>query len=178
MYLVSLYFDDVSSKKLQGFINKAAVKSGNKFMVDNKVPPHITIASFQTKEEENIIKVLNKKIKDFESRSIMWASIGVFKSSVLFLAPVLNGYLHDLCKDINEVISSVENTSISRYYMPFQWMPHTTIAKKLTREELFLAFEELEKNFNIFSGKVTKIGLSKTNPYENIVVWELKNKEF
>ena len=55
-------------------------------------------------------------------------------------------------------------------------MPHTTIAKKLAKEELVLAFEELEKNFNIFSGVITKIALSKTNPYEDIIVWNIDNK--
>ena len=54
-------------------------------------------------------------------------------------------------------------------------MPHTTIAKKLSRDELLIAFEEVEKNFTIFSGRVTKIALSKTNPYEDIMVWELDN---
>lgn len=66
---------------------------------------------------------------------------------------------------------------ISKYYLPFQWMPHTTIAKKLNKEELILAFQELEKNFTIFSGMVTRIALSKTNPYEDIIVWELDNKK-
>lgn len=55
-------------------------------------------------------------------------------------------------------------------------MPHTTIAKKLIREELILGFEELEKNFNIFSGEITKIALSKTNPYEDIIIWNLDSK--
>lgn len=39
------------------------------------------------------------------------------------------------------------------------------------------AFQELEKNFTIFSGMVTRIALSKTNPYEDITVWELDNKK-
>lgn len=92
------------------------------------------------------------------------------------MAPILNEYLHNLSVNIYEGISLIENISISKYYLPFQWMPHTTIAKKLAKEELILAFEELEKNFNIFSGEITKIALSKTNPYEDIIVWNLDNK--
>lgn len=175
MYLVSLYFDDKSARKLQGFINKVADKSSNNFMIDRKVPPHITIASFQAYEENKIIEILDKRIKDIKTGIINWVSIGVFKSSVLFLAPVLNEYLHNLSVNIYEGISLVENISISKYYLPFQWIPHTTIAKKLTKEELMIAFQELEKNFTIFSGVVTKIALSKTNPYEDVIVWELDN---
>lgn len=177
MYLVSLYFDDKASRKIQGFINKVAIRSGNNFMVDRQVPPHITIASFQTDEENKIIEILDKRIKDIEVGIINWVSIGVFKSSVIFLSPVLNKYLHNLSVSIYESISLVENMCISKYYLPFQWMPHTTIAKKLNKEELILAFQELEKNFTIFSGMVTRIALSKTNPYEDIIVWELDNKK-
>ena len=62
---------------------------------------------------------------------------------------------------------------ISKYYLPFQWMPHTTIAKQLNKDELLIAFKELEKNFSILNGMVTKITLSSTNPYRDIVVWEI-----
>lgn len=173
MYLVSLYFDERSSKKIQKLINRVSYKSGNNFMIEGCVPPHITIAAFQTDREEEIIKLLDKKIKSINSDSITWASIGVFKSSVIFLAPVLNEYLHNMSIDINAAIAEVENLKINKFYLPFQWMPHTTIAKKLNRDELILSFQELEKNFNIFNGIVTKIGLSKTNPYEDIKLWNL-----
>ena len=173
MYLVSLYFDDKTTIKIQNLIDKVAEKSKNKFMIDNNVPPHITIGAFETNNENEVIKILDKKLKNFKSGEIIFASIGVFKSSVVFLSPVLNEYLHNLSVNIYEDLKDIDNTIISKYYMPFQWMPHTTIAKKLNNEELFLAFQELEKNFNIFNGSVTKIGLSKTNPYEDIKLWDL-----
>ena len=175
MYLVSLYFDDDTSKKIQSLINKAAAKSGNNFMTDGNVPPHITIASFQTNEERKVIELLDEKIKHIKRGIITFASIGVFKSSVIYLAPVLNEYLHDLSAVINEEISSLENISISKYYLPFQWIPHATIGKKLSSEQLILAFQELVKDFVIFNGTVNRIGLSKTNPLRDIAVWQLDN---
>ncbi|WP_294353035.1 2'-5' RNA ligase family protein [uncultured Clostridium sp.] len=173
MYLVSVYFDDESSEKIQRLINKVGDKSGNKFMIEGKVPPHITIAAFQTKEESKVIEILGNNIKDIKDTIITWASIGIFKSSVIFLAPVLNKGLHNISVCINKGLSLVDDIAISKFYLPFQWMPHTTIAKKLSREELMIAFQELEKNFTIFSGRITKIGLSSTNPYEDIIVWKL-----
>lgn len=175
MYLVSLYFDDKSACRIQGLINKVAEKSGNSFMTHNNVPPHITIAAFQSNEEEKVIEILDKRIKNISGGMITWASIGIFKSSVIFLAPVLNEYLHNLSVSIYESISSVENIDISKYYLPFQWLPHTTIAKKLTKEELMLGFQELNNNFTIFSGRITRIGLSRTNPLENIAIWDLNS---
>ena len=173
MYLVSIYFDNESSTKIQRFINKAADESGNSFMVDNKVPPHITISAFQTNKESEAVELLDRRIRNIKEGQITWASIGVFKSSVVFLAPVLNEYLHNLCTCINEEISLIDDISISRFYLPFQWMPHTTIAKKLNREELIPVFQSLEKNFTIFSGSITRITLSKTNPKKDIIEWNL-----
>ena len=45
MYLVSVYFDDKSNKIISDYINKIAQKTGNTFMTDNHVPPHLTIMS-------------------------------------------------------------------------------------------------------------------------------------
>ena len=64
MYLVSLYFDDKSESKIQGLINEVAEKSGNNFMIDNNVPPHITIAAFQSDKEERVIQILDNVIKN------------------------------------------------------------------------------------------------------------------
>ena len=174
MYLVSLYFDDKTTIKIQNFINKVSEKSRNKFMIDNNVPPHITIGAFETNNENEVVEILDRKIKDFKTGEIIFASIGVFKSSVVFLSPVLNEYLHNLSVNIYENLKNIDNTIISKYYMPFQWMPHATIAKKLDKRELLLAFEELEKNFSIFNSSIVSIGLSKTNPYKDIKLWNLK----
>ena len=173
MYLVSLYFDENTSKKIQGLINKVANKCGNTFMIDGNVPPHITIAAFQSNDERKVIEVLDKSINSIKIGAITFASIGVFKSSVIYLAPVLNEYLHNLSVSIHEEISLIENISISKFYLPFQWLPHATIGKKLDNEQLVIAFQELVKEFSIFNGKVTKIGLSKTNPMKEIYLWNL-----
>ena len=173
MYLVSLYFNEEAALKIQRLINKVADKSGNKYMIQGKVPPHITIAAFHSRDEDKVIEVLDHRIKAMKRGRIDWVSLGVFKSSVIFLMPILNEYLHNMSLSIYEGISSLENIDISKYYLPFQWMPHTTIGKKLNKEELYLAFQELDKEFSIFNGIVTRISLSKTKPYEDIAVWNL-----
>ena len=63
--------------------------------------------------------------------------------------------------------------NISKYYRPFQWIPHTTIGKKLERDEMTTAFAVMQNQFGTFSGKVTHIGLAKTNPYKDVIVVKL-----
>ena len=51
MYLVSVYFDKTAVHILQRYINKIAEKTGNSFMVDNNVPPHMTISAIEARSE-------------------------------------------------------------------------------------------------------------------------------
>ena len=60
MYLVSVYFDDKSNKIISDYINKIAQKTGNTFMTDNHVPPHLTIMSVEAREEEKLTEVMEQ----------------------------------------------------------------------------------------------------------------------
>lgn len=174
MYLVSVYFDDKTNKLIQNYINKVAEKTGNSFMLDGQVPPHITISAFETKQEEKVIAALEKTTTKLQKGQLQWTCVGAFFPYVIYLAPVLSEYLHSLAQNVYDCIKDVEDTEVSHYYRPFQWIPHTTIGKKLSKDEMKTAFEILQNNFGVFEGTVTRIGLAKTNPYTDIVGWELK----
>ena len=55
MYLISLYFDEWTNKKIQLYMEQIAQKTGNMAMIDGKVPPHITLSAFDMAEEEKAI---------------------------------------------------------------------------------------------------------------------------
>ncbi len=173
MYLVSLYFDEKANNRIQQYINLVAENSGNPYMIDGEVPPHITISAFETDEEHKVIELLDDVCTKMKRGMIQWVSIGVFLPYVIFLSPVLNHYLHQLSVHIYDSIVGIKDISVSKYYQPLQWMPHTTIGKKLSKEEMRVSFQTLQDNFSMFQGVVTQIGLSKTQPYEEIKLWEL-----
>lgn len=173
MYLVSIYFDEKTNKKIQQYINQVAEKSGNRFMLYGNVPPHITVSAFETRDENAAIKVLELAVRELQQGELQWASVGQFFPYVIYIAPVLNQYLHTMSEKIYESLSKTEGISVSQYYKPFQWLPHTTIGKKLSKEEMQIAFETLQNSFGGFNGEVVKIGLAKPNPHRDIVSWEL-----
>lgn len=174
MYLISLYFDDNTNKVIQNYINKVAEKTGNTFMLDGNVPPHITISAFETKREDACITVLSDVVEQIECGKLQWVSLGEFLPYVIYISPVLNEYLYELIVKIYGNVKKVPETKMSPYYRPFSWLPHTTIGKKLSKEEMQVAFEVMQKQFQVFEGTVTKIGLAKTNPYQEINTWKLK----
>jgi len=174
MYLISAYFDETTNNRIQQYINQVAKKTGNTYMLDGKVPPHITISSFETKDIQPMIPLLEQTILELQKGSIQWTSVSAFLPYVLYLSPVLNTYLHGLSQTITSCLEQVEGIQLNPYYQPFSWMPHTTIGKKLSKEEMQIAFEVLQHQFGTFCGTITKIGLAKTNPYEEIVTFELQ----
>jgi len=174
MYLVSLYFDDETNKRIQRYIQNVAEKSGNRYMVEHNVPPHITISAFEACKEEEVVKAFEHAISNMQSNSLQWISIGVFKTSTLFIQPVLNEYLQNMSNVLYESVSKVTKTKVSKCYKPFSWLPHATIAKQLSEEEMQKAFDVLQKSFGVFEGKVVRVELAKKNPYRVIASWELK----
>ena len=173
MYLVSVYFDEQTNRHIQQYINAVAKATGNCFMLAGKVPPHITVSAFETKTVEKVIPSLEKSFERLQQGTVQWASVGVFLPYVIYVAPVLNQYLHRMSEEIYKGLEFFEEASVSTHYRPLQWMPHTTIGKKLSKEEMRVAFEVLQNQFGMFQGQVVRIGLAKTNPYEDILLCEL-----
>ena len=77
MYLVSVYFDDKSNKIISDYINKIAQKTGNTFMTDNHVPPHLTIMSVEAREEDKLTEVMGKLERYLTKGQIQLVSVGV-----------------------------------------------------------------------------------------------------
>lgn len=176
MYLISIYFDEKTNKNIKKLITKVAQKTGNDFMIEGKVPPHITVTAFETKQECEVLQRLQSVACGLMQGNLRWVSVGTFLPNVIFAAPVLNEYLQDLIQTIYGQMENVDETIMNPYYKPFQWVPHSTIGKMMTKEQLQAAFAVLQERFIPFEGTVVKIGLAKTNPYTELALFELKEQ--
>lgn len=165
MYLVSAYFDQDSVQKLQNLINAVAEETGNDYMTRNNVPPHLTICAFEQKNTKKAIEIFQSFAGDLQSKTIYIPAIGAFCPNVIYAEVVQNPYLYDLSKKIYQNIKMFPDSKCSKYYMPLQWIPHVTIGKKLTPNQMSRAFEKLLELFHPFEAKIVKLGLSKPNPY-------------
>ena len=173
MYLISIYFDEKADKTIRYLMEQVAKNTGNTTLLDDKVPPHITISAFETNDEELAITCLKESCDTLRSDDLQWVSVSTFFPYVIYLSPVLNEYLFSLSKTIFDNFSGLDNISINKYYQPFSWQPHTTIGRKLSEDQMQLAFQTLQKHFVPFKGTITKIGLAKTNPHRDIALFDL-----
>lgn len=175
MYLVSIYFDNNTEKELASIINSVAKATGNTFMLDNNVPPHITVSGIETKKEELVIEALERVVSKLDAGDIHFVSVGAFLPQVIYVEALMNGYLQELSKELFDKLSKVEETMFNPYYKPFEWLPHCTIGKTLSDEQMIEAFKVLQKRFVTFKGTINRIGIAKTNPHRDIKVWEIKD---
>ena len=147
MYLISVYFDDKSNKIISNYINKIAQKTGNTFMTDNHVPPHLTIMSVEAREEKKLTEVMEQ----------------------------LNLYLEDMIEQVHDMVKHIPEVRMSRYYQPMQWLPHITLGKKLSKEQMQEAFSVMQELFAPMEVTVAEIGLAKTNPHQDLIRVELND---
>lgn len=177
MYLLTAYFDDSTTEQLQRLINEVCRQTGNDFMIRNHVPPHLTISAFDQKNPQRAVelferfssKLSEKNLNsDSNSNHIYIASPGAFLPSVIYLEAVQNRYLFELSEMAHKEFCADPATRPNRFYLPFQWIPHITIAKQLTDEQMRIAFAVLQQSFHPLEAKIVRFGLSKPNPHTDL----------
>lgn len=201
MYLISVYFDDHANKILQRYIDEVAKATGNTFMIDHKVPPHMTISSIEAKSVDVLrpaFESLAEKLAFTRTRAgnsslgnnvqgnanqsnsnlgvsnkIQIVSVGQLLPYVLYATPVLNEMLQDLQEVVYDTFKDIEDTDISRFYQPYSWLPHITLGKKMDKEQMISAVKVMQEKFAPLEAIITKIGLAKVNPHEDVCVIEL-----
>ena len=177
MYLISIYFDEKTEEKMQSYINQVAKITGNTFMIDGNIPPHITLLGLQGKDEEEIVRLLDASIEGIKSNNIYFSSVGEFKGQTLYVQPVLNEYLHNLSQKVYDIYKDKAGIIYNQFYKPFSWIPHMSIGKHLNECQMVEAFKYLIKSFVPMEAQVTRIGIAKTNPHRDIKIYELKRNE-
>lgn len=176
MYLISVYFDEKTNRILQRYMDQIAEKTGNTFMTCHHVPPHMTISAIEARNVEVLLAPFSKLQGTIEKGVIQFVSVGQLFPYVLYATPVLNDYLQGLSHQIYQSIKDIPETSISKYYQPMSWLPHVTLGKTLTKEQMQIAFAVMQDSFQPFEATVTEIGLAKVNPHEDIIRFELMEK--
>lgn len=172
MYLITLYFDEKTSKELHKWIASVAEKTGNEFMTENQVPPHMTLGAFEAPDEEMAGRLF-QEMSFPAAGEVQLVSVGSFMPQVLYVSAVYSEYLHELSRRVDSILTREEAVQIRASYRPFSWFPHVTIGKQMTTEALAQAFAVMQKSFHVIKGKVVRVGLSRTNPYQDLGTREL-----
>lgn len=175
-YAVTLEFDKETEKKIQEMIDEVARVTGCDYMKQSKIPPHVTVSGLVSDNEASLLQEM-EKIAESMTKSFVWfANIGVFNPLVIYLGPVMNEFLQNTCRVVNERLLKYADVGNKGQYLPNQWVPHAAVAVKLTPDTLKEAFTVVQEKFSAFGATAEKIVLARCEPYEELKSWELKEQ--
>ncbi len=173
-YAVTLEFDKASHDKMQEMIDEVAKTTGCDHMKQYKIPPHVTVCCLEGDNDEVLLSEMEKIAESMRKNMVVFANIGIFNPLVVYLGPVMNEFLLDTCKTVNERLLQYAEVGNKGNYLPNHWVPHAAIAVKLTPEALQEAFAIVQKKFTPFGAIAERIVLARAEPYEKMKAWELK----
>ena len=173
-YAITLEFDKETENKIQELIDEVAQKTGCAYMKQSKIPPHITVSALVSDNEEALISEMESIAETLNKNFIWFANIGVFNPFVVYLGPVMNEFLQNTCKTVNERLLTYADVGNRGRYLPNQWVPHAAIAVKLNPDTLKEAFAIVQEKFTAFGATAEKIVLARAEPYEELRSWRLK----
>lgn len=140
MYGIIALFDDELNKKISKLWQELKNESISTytFEVRNR-KPHLTIASYSELDKDSFLESLDNYLEDKNSMELLFPSIGSFiGSGTLFFAPIITGELFSFHEDYHTHFKDFHDSQ--SLYNPGQWIPHCTIANRLSIEKLLEAF--------------------------------------
>lgn len=148
---VMAHFDAETEKKFKEMhsllLSKGCIKKQTPYF-----PSHITLGSFETNKESELVSKLKYLSKKTHKIPVSFNNIGLFKMDVLFIAPSVSYKLLDLHKEFD---NNCANT--------FDWVPHVTV---LIEDEnaIEMALPLISQNFSAFSGYIESISIYEFSP--------------
>lgn len=173
-YAVTLEFDKETENKIQELIDEVASKTGCDYMKQSKIPPHITVSALVSDNEQALLSEMESIAELINKDYVFFANIGVFNPLAIYLGPVMNEFLQNTCRTVNESLLKYAEVGNRGRYLPNQWVPHAAVAVKLNPDALKVAFAIVQEKFSAFGGTAEKIVLARAEPYEELRSWKLK----
>lgn len=123
--------------------------------------PHITLASYNQLNQNDFIRDMDWFYDKQISVPINFNSIGSFlNSGTLYLSPTFTKGLFELHVNHHQHFKQY-NDEPNSLYLPNNWIPHCTIANRLSSTKLAEAFAYCSKRCKIINGAIKEIALIK-----------------
>ena len=174
-YAVSLHFTQDMNDIIAAATKEIAQLTGNTYMLDNKVPPHVTIGAFHAdkRDEPKLLQLVQDFAKTQVPGIIHFTAPGDFNQKVLFLQPQKDDYLTAINKALHKIMLPQFTEGENGYYLPDIWFPHTTLATRLNQTQFSQALEIANKITLPLEAKVHDIGVYLCSPFAELKRYEV-----
>lgn len=160
MYGLIATFDEYTEMQIKNIWQELKEReiSSYAYEVENRTP-HITLASYSNLDTADFVRQMAIFYSDRQMIDFTFSTIGSFlNSGTLFFQPTVTNELLTLHSRHHQYFKKYNNDSDS-LYLPNNWIPHCTIANRLSSDKLVEAFEYCSKSTDSIVGKITEIAL-------------------
>ena len=152
-----------------------AAATANNYMLDNSVPPHLSLGLFHAEEEKTgeMVKLFEEFAESLKSRdaslTLNFNGPDNFADKVIFLNVSRDEPLLKLNRNLHQLFLPHFEAGDNRNYLPENWVPHIALAVKLCGPQFEKGFD-VAKRFPLpKTAKITSATLARCNPYNEIV---------
>ncbi len=166
-YAVSLHFSKKVNEIIISTLQAIADKTENRFMIENKIPAHITIGAFHASREEEgkLLQLVEEFARGQKAGAVQFSEVGNFNGKVLFLKPEKNDFLSEINKELHTLLLPEFEKAENGYYLPDIWFPHTTLATRLNQSQ-FTAAEEIAKKISLpLEAAIEELAVYQCSPF-------------
>lgn len=169
-YTISLHFPQKVNEIIISTVEAISDLTGNHFITENKIPPHITIGAFHAAkdEESKLLQLVEDFAKKMEPGIIHFCDIGNFNNKVLFLKPEKDDFLAKINADLHSILLPKFEKAENGYYLPEIWFPHTTLATRLNQSQFEKAKEIAGKIKLPLEAEISEISVYQRSPLEEL----------
>lgn len=160
MYGVIALFDEQTEQIIRNIWDELKEMSIS-FYADEVVnrKPHITLASYNHFNVADFIKHMDEFYHDVPEMEISFRSIGSFlKSGALYFTPIVTRELMEFHSNHHTFFKQFKDDSES-LYLPDRWIPHCTIANRLSPEKLAEGFHYCSRRNDAINGRITEVAI-------------------
>lgn len=152
-----------------------AAATGNNYMLDNSVPPHLSLGLFHAEEErtDEMEKLFCEFAEGLKSEGtnlcLNFNGPDKFADKVIFLSVERDEPLMKLNRDLHQLFLPHFEAGDNRNYLPENWVPHIALAVKLDSQQFEKGFSVAKTLLLPQSAKINSATLAKCNPYNEVV---------
>lgn len=160
MYGLIALFDETTEQLIIEIWNKLKERSISNyaFEVEDR-RPHITLASYNDLNLPEFIEQMNSHYFKQSVLEVEFKTMGTFMNSgALFIAPTQTNALMGLHSKHHDVFSRF-NDEPNSLYAPDRWIPHCTLANRLSHDALIEAFAYCVQHLNTIKGDIVEVAL-------------------
>lgn len=121
--------------------------------------PHITIADYDHPDKNKFIALMDEFYGTKPQVEVTFNGLGTFLGSgTLFISPTVSTTLSDFHEGHHDAFKH-DNKDPNSFYLPGKWVPHCTIANRLSHEKLVEAFDYCSNNLSMSDTRITEVAL-------------------